>query len=179
MILVLMTLLGCTAGGAADDSGSASSTAADGGTGTGLDGGSQGDQAVIEVTGDASVDLDSYVGTERFALTDATGTELCAIRVDLASTATRDDCPDCVWAFDVAATGSTVELDQRCADGGLVAKDLAATPRAYGYAEEYIGHSSVLMVDVDGRWQGVAYAGWDQASGAFSYTYDQEELTLP
>lgn len=185
MLLAVITLLACTGGDLSDDTGGDDTGSGDTGSGdtAGGDGGAATARAVIEVLGDAVVDAgssaQSYAGNERVQLTADDGTLLCAIELALASVAPREDCSACLWAFDIEATSAEVQLDERCADADLGADALAATPRSYGYAEEYIGHSNALLFYLEGRWQGVAYASWDEASGALSYGWEQERVELP
>lgn len=179
MIAILSLLLACTGASPGGDTGPGGDGGSDGG-GTGTDGGAT-TPALLRAVGEATVGSAGYQGTERLELVldKGQGDVVCAIEVPVQDTAPRSDCSQCTWAYDLSGGEATVSLDERCADAGLDAASASARPRSYGFAQEFIGHSDVLMVDLDDRWQGVAYAGWDQGSGAFSYTWELGPVVLP
>lgn len=188
MSLVLVLFLAC---GGGDDSGfawpdgggDAGSGDAGSGDAGGDGGGTTGDQALLRAVGQATVGDPGFSGTERLLLLPKGQSDeaasLCTISVTLTQAGERSDCGECVWAYDLLASDPQVEVDGRCDDAGLDADSVVGVPRAYGYAEEYIGHSSVLMVELDGLWQGITYATWDEDSGALSYDWDQDWIELP
>ena len=104
------------------------------------------------------------------------GDVLCRVEVTLTSTASRDDCGDCLWAWDLVVDEATIAAEGGvgCSAFGHDAAAVAAmagTTRAYGYAEEYVGHADMLMIWVDG-WQGASFATWHPDSGALDYGWD-------
>jgi len=108
---------------------------------------------------------------------DGDGAVLCRVSCALTSTAPRDDCDDCVWAFDLVVSDAVVaeETDVGCAAFGYDADAVEAmngTARSYGYAEEYVGHADMLMVYEADRWQGLAFATYSPASGELTYHWE-------
>lgn len=127
--------------------------------------------------GEATV-LGDYQGTETLKAVDdeGDGATVCAISYALASTATRADCPNCVWAFDLlsSAAAITVGDEASCLDlfglGVDSVSDLDGDTPAYGFDPDYVGHDEVLMVDIGG-WAPVSQAAWDDATGALTYAW--------
>jgi len=118
----------------------------------------------------------SLTGTEQlyFIADEGDGEDLCRIQYEVTSTGIRDDCDICNetdddgepygWAFDV--TFSNPEITAESSPGCLATlgydksnvTDIAGETRGMGYTPEYIGHASVIMIDVDGVWTAVANA---------------------
>jgi len=129
--------------------------------------------------GAATVTEDSYVGSEDlyFAADYGEGEDICRIRYPLVSVAVREDCEDCVWAFDLVLGApellsethpgclSTVGVD------GAALDDLEGTAVSYGYNPDYFGHIQVLRVEQVGSWDSAGHASWDEGSGAFDYDW--------
>jgi len=181
LLSMLLTLGGCTGSSAADDD--------DSGTG-GSDDDTSGDdddvatRAVLSYEGSAQIDQGSYVGTEDLVLVsdEGMGDELCRVSYTLTSTAERDDCSACSWAFDLVVSGPaiTAEAGVGCAAFGYTTADITSldgSTRAYGYAEEYVGHANMLMVHDGSLWQGLSFATFDEPSGGLSYGWDDAYVT--
>ncbi len=138
------------------------------------------DEGLLGREGTATVLNDSYEGTEDlfFATEYGLGEDLCRIRYSLSTVAVRDDCEDCVWAFDlqVGAPELIAEAGPGClatvgVDGATLA-GLEGTVVAYGYNPDYFGHIQVLYVEQEGAWGSVGHASWDSGSGEFSYDWE-------
>ena len=165
---------GADGGGA--DGGGADGGGSDGGgsDGGGSDGGSD-EPALLSFGGEASVEpLDSYEGSHRVFLTadKGDGDLLCEVEVVLSAEGVRSDCKECDWAFDLVVTDASSVVDLRCDAIGLDASAVAAlvgTVRSYGFIPEYFGHAPTLMMDSDGTWVPLAYAAFDDTTGALSY----------
>ena len=140
----------------------------------------------------------SLTGTEQFYFIadEGDGDDICRIQYDVVSTATRDDCDICNetdddgepygWAFDVTFSNPeiTAESDPGCLatlgyDKSNLA-DISGQTRGLGYTPEYIGHASVILIDLDGVWTAVANAefveeidndGQPTGVGALSYEW--------
>ena len=128
--------------------------------------------------GTATVDGHGYQGQEAvlFIADQGMGEELCRIEYEVSGTGVREDCEDCVWAFDLQAGAPTVVIEDRCADVGWDASAVAAIEGSwicYGFAREYIGHADALLVFESDGWGPVAYASWDEPTGAFNYEWDR------
>ncbi len=137
------------------------------------------DDALYGYLGEAVVDpLTGYDGHEDlyYIADSGAGADLCRVRVTLTSTAVRDDCADCEWAFDLHAEDPQVIAESAvgCAGVGVdeAAIDALAVPRGYGYAREYFGHNDVLMVEQKGVWTAVNFADWNEGSGALAYDWE-------
>ena len=131
-------------------------------------------------SGTAVVGEDSYSGTEELYFTSeyGEGDDLCRIRYSLSYVATRTDCDDCEWAFDLVLTDpelvtevgkpdclSTVGVDSSALD------TLNNTTVSYGYNPDYIGHVQVLFVETDSGWVPADHCSWDASAGALSYDW--------
>lgn len=138
--------------------------------------------------GDASVDATSYVGTESWYFVEDEvdgGQDLCRITYTLTSTAVREDCADCTWAFDLVVSGAAVVAESGPGCLALSGYDAATVSAldgqvvSHGYNPDYFGHRAVLMMDTGGGdWRGVASADW--TDGIFTYdrldgTFEYEE----
>jgi len=173
LLLAWLTLLapGCPSGddddcAADDDSMSDDDVTDDGG------------MAVQRFEGTATVDGTAYAGTEALILTadQGAGAELCRIEYVLTSTAVRDDCGECLWAFDLALTEAIVTRQSGvgCEAFGYDAAAVAAlgdAPRSYGYAEEYLGHANMLMY-FDQSWQALSFATFSLETNTLAYGWD-------
>jgi hypothetical protein len=136
-------------------------------------------RALLRYEGSARVDAGSYAGGETLVLEagEGSGAELCRVSYTLTSTALRDDCAVCEWAFDLVLTDPVIvsESGVGCGPFGYSAEDVAALDglsRAYGYAEEYVGHASMLMAHDGSLWQGLSFATFVPETGDFSYGWD-------
>lgn len=141
---------------------------------------SDGEMALVGYFGRALVQTLGYAGTEElyFSPHGGVGLDLCRIRYSLVSTAVRDDCEDCVWAFELSATepeiiaGSAGDCEALGYDAVAI-DELLSRPRAYGYAPEYYGHANVLLVSNNtGGWDVVSFAAWSDGGGQFSYNWE-------
>jgi len=135
--------------------------------------------------GEAIADAATYDGWEElfFIADGGEGDDLCRIRYDLDSVAPRDDCDlplgDCAWGHDLVLSDVEIvaESDVGCAGFGYDAAALAVLEEgevSYAYIPEYSGHPDVMaMYDEAGAaWQVVAFASWDEGSGAFNYDWE-------
>jgi hypothetical protein len=158
------TLLGATCGQqpAADDS-----TEPAGTLGVGL----------RHFSGQATVDqgAGSYEGSEvfHFGADQGRGDDLCRIAYAMDAVAPRQDCADCLWAFDLTSSGAVIEAEsgQGCAGLGLTASDFDGAGFSYGYAASAGSYESVLMYQVGSYgWYPVSFAGWSEPG--FSYDWE-------
>ena len=140
----------------------------------------QAEQALLRFDGNADVDLVAYQGSEDMAYIAnlGGGPDVCRIRVDLSSTATRDDCTGCSWAFDLVVSNVevTAESDPGCEAFGLGAAEIAAlegSTRAYGYIFEYLGHADVVMDYRKDTWEVLSFATWSDTTDALDYGWDE------
>jgi hypothetical protein len=143
----------------------------------------------------------SLAGIEQlsFIADEGDGEDLCRIQYEVTSTAIRDDCEICNetddddepygWAFDV--TFSNPEITAESSPGCLATlgydksniTDISGETRGMGYTPEYIGHASVIMIDVDGIWTAVANAEFveevdkttKKPTGVGELTYDWQD----
>jgi hypothetical protein len=143
-------------------------------------------QAVITREGYALVDPGvNYAGVENFVVTGAygDGDEICVLHTTLTSTASRPDCVDCEWAFDLIRSGSTIVSDVDGACLAVVGVDestvstLDGDVLSYGYESKLAGHSPALMVHLGGSWVPATYAEYDEV--AQTLTYDWSEGYYP
>lgn len=136
-------------------------------------------RALLAFEGSAMVDAGGYAGTEALVIEadEGAGAELCRVTYTLTSTAVREDCDLCDWAYDLVVSNPAVvtESGVGCGPFGYSADDLAAldgSARSYGYVEEYIGHASMLMVHTGTLWEGISYATFFEETGDLSYGWD-------
>lgn len=136
-------------------------------------------RALLGYEGAAVVDAGSYAGTEVLVIEadEGMGGELCRVSYALTSTAARDDCDACAWAFELVVSDVTIvyEGGVGCGPFGYSTDDLVAldgSTRSYGFAEEYIGHASMLMVHDGNLWQGLSFATFIEETGDLSYGWD-------
>ncbi len=136
-------------------------------------------RALLRYEGSAMVDAGSYAGDEILVLEadEGAGDELCRVSYTLTSTAQRDDCAVCDWAFDLVLSDPTIvyESGVGCGPFGYAAEDVAALdgePRSYGYAEEYVGHASMLLAHDGSLWEGLSFATYVPETGDFSYGWE-------
>ncbi len=164
---------GGSADGGASDGGASDGGSADGGADD-TGGSATGASFLI---GEATAGPDGYTGTEDWVFIgdDGEGEEFCRIRTTLSVAAVRDDCEDCDWAYDLVRGDAEVLTDTGpgclalAGYDATTVSDLDGTTVAYGYSPDYFGHAEVLMGVVDGAWTALAFATWDEATGAFSY----------
>ena len=137
-------------------------------------------QGLLGRVGTGTVLVGSYEGSEDLFFTrdHGQGEDICRIRYSLTSIALRDDCDDCVWAFDLQLGPAELvaEADPGClatvgVDGSTLA-GLEGTVVSYGYNPDYVGHIRVLYVEQGGEWGSVGHAEWESSSGAFSYEWE-------
>ena len=162
------------------DSGETGETGETGDTGetneTG-DTGLVGDEGLLSWVGDATIG-DGWEGSEsvRFVAQSGLGDTLCDVRYPVTSLRVRDDCADCVVAYDVVFGAPEVLTDTACAAAGYDAATIAAgegEERAYGFALDYVGHANVLMRYEDERWQAVSFVDWNEAKERIVYNWEQ------
>jgi len=127
-------------------------------------------------TGLATID-GAYTGWEAFAFTSeqGQGQDLCQIRYQMVDTAPRSDCPDCLWAFDLASSAAGIEEESGagCVGLGVTTDTFEGLHYSYGYAEVSGGYEQVLMYQVgDYGWYPVCYATWDEPR--FQYDWEME-----
>ncbi len=167
MTFHLLGLLACSGG---------STTPADSGTVTVTD--TEPPQGLLVRSGSATVS-DSYTGSEqlRFTGDEGAGELLCELVFELTSTTVRDDCEDCLWAFDLVLSGAQVLVDEAGACLALHGVDASTvstwdgTTRSYGYNDDYVGHAKVLMFDDGEAWIPVTMVTWDADAGSLSYDW--------
>ncbi len=169
---MLPVLLACAA--PADDSGTDDSGTDDSGTDdSGTDDSGTG---LLVFAGAATVGAD-YLGTEQIRFGPTTGGDpLCVIDIPVSSVGIREDCAECLWAFDLTFSTPTVLIDTHCAAIGYDEAAIAAitgSRRACGFADEYLGHAEALLVETDGAWEPVSFADWSPVNGALSYAWEQ------
>ncbi len=176
---LLLLALACGGGDKDDSAAPEGDTDADTDTDTDTDTDADSDiTTMLVVLGEATTDGASYEGQEAVVLlADAgMGEELCRIEYAVSGSNLRDDCEDCVWAFDLQRGAATVVVEDRCAEVGWDAATIAAVENSwvvYGFATEAIGHADALMVFDADAWGSVAYASWDDSTGAFDYEWDR------
>ena len=175
LLLTLVGLLGCPTGDDDDSTVGDDDTAADDDDAT--------PRAMLSFSGTAVVDPVSFAGEEELTVVadEGAGDELCRVTYSLHSTGGRADCTECDWAFDLEVSDAVIaaESDVDCATFGYGADEVAAmngTTRAYGFAAEYIGHASTLMVHEGGVWQGQCFATFVEGTGDLSYSWDDAYL---
>ena len=115
-------------------------------------------------SGSATVDSD-YDGVEVLTWRDGDAV-LCELSYTLTSTAPRDDCDSCTWAFDLEVGAVEGANDQNCFDEDVQ----PGSTRSYGFDPDYVGHGKALMVHQDGAWIGVSFATYED--GSFGYDWD-------
>ena len=155
--------------GAESDTGDTADSAGD------TDTGEPAGDGLLRFAGSATV-LDSFVGSETvsFLAEDGAGAAVCEVELTLESTGTRDDCMDCIWAYDVEVTAVETTVDTACAAIGFDdAEALVGVSRGMGFDPEYMGHAPALIVDAGtGSWIVFGYAEWDETTGALTYNRD-------
>ena len=123
---------------------------------------------------------DTFRGQEeRYLIGDeGYGDDVCRVRYSLNVIGEpRTDCPNCSWAFDLQIADASIiaESESGCTDSslaldGTAISELNGQQTAYGYVEEYMGHSSVIMrANLKGQWEAIAFASWNPKTGEFSY----------
>ncbi len=174
LLAVLGGLLGCPAGDDDDSAAGDDDTSGDDDAAP---------RAMLSFSGAAVIDPVSFAGVEELFIVDeeGAGDELCRVTYSLTSTGGRADCAECDWAFDLEVSDAVIvsEGGAGCATFGYGADVVAAldgSTRAYGFAEEYIGHASTLMVYEGGMWQGQCFATFVEDSGDLSYSWDDAYL---
>ena len=164
---------GCSGGDTDTDSG---------GTDSGLSTPPTG-EALVLASGEGTQLDGHYSGTEVLTVVSdrGQGVEVCRVEYTLASVGTRDDCDDCVWALDLVIDDvvPVSEVGTSCLPIEQEIAALQGSSASYGFAREHIGHADALMSPVDDRWTAVAFAGWDEATGAFLYDWERGLVELP
>jgi hypothetical protein len=139
-------------------------------------------QSMVGYDGEATAGYDGYDGWEEHFKTadEGLGDDICRIRYELhAKGDPRTDCPNCIWAWDVELTGAAIaaESGEGCAGAfGITAKnvgDLDGTSIGIGFNPDYYGHAAVFLRDEGSGWAVADWAQWDEATGAFSYHWNQ------
>ncbi len=138
-------------------------------------------QGLVVRVGQAQTDGSAYSGTEDWVLyaEEGLGAELCRVRFDVSLVSTSAGCSECLWAVDVLLEDPVLVVGEDCAPMGVNPDDLGPLDeqaRSQGYAEEYIGHANVLMVQADPLWEAVCFATWDGTS--FDYEWEQGFVDL-
>jgi hypothetical protein len=130
---------------------------------------------------DVGVSLTSYRGfEERYLMTsDDDPMDLCRVRYELYAVGEPSiACTACVWDVVVERRNPrvVVDVDDACANSDLALDETgiaagAGTRVAYGYVNEFIGHSNVLMRFNQelGVWEAVTFANWSEETGEFFY----------
>jgi hypothetical protein len=138
-------------------------------------------QGMCGVSGEAEVTTTSFVGFEEHYLIEEedSSADRCRVRYALHSVGTPAvPCDACVWSFIVEKTTPQVitDLEGACAKSTLGLDDNAIASMdgeriAYGYVEEYVGHSNVLMRlnDTAQAWEAVTFAFWDETTTILYY----------
>jgi hypothetical protein len=134
--------------------------------------------------GSATVDAAGYGGTEeQYLIADqGAGADVCRIRSQVTSTAPRDDCAECDWAWDLTTSATAIVAQSDVGCSGTLGVDettvsqLDGRTLSYGYVDEYFGHASVMLVDDQGTWVVVSSARYD--AGISLFEYDWEDATI-
>lgn len=168
-------------GGTGSDGGSDGGTSGDGGSDGGSDGGAAEEDGLLTWEGEATLGA-NWTGQESIVLRGdgGLGDTHCSVRYAVTSTAEADDCPQCLYAYEVVLGPATVEIDRACEQAGVDAATVAAiegTVRAYGLALDYLGHSNALLVRDGAAWAPVAFVDWNSTSLTLSYQWDQGYVT--
>jgi len=118
----------------------------------------------------------SYEGFEDLYImtADDDPVDVCRVRYPLRAVARPAvPCAICEWAVVVEKGNPEVMVDRHdaCANSDLGLDDAAIAAGvgdriAYGYADESVGHASILMRynPANGRWEEYTVSNWDQAS---------------
>ena len=136
---------------------------------------------VCGMSGEGTVTVEGFTGFEEVYLIgdEGLGDDLCRIRSPLTavgSPTTSCDACEFAFVFERGVSSVVVDIDDACASSAL-SMDVAGiegmigTTVSYGFASEYVGHSSVLMLldDTTDTWQAVAFASYNDTTGAFGY----------
>ncbi len=121
-----------------------------------------------------------FQGTEeRYLIADeGYGADICRISYTLRVIgAPRTDCSLCEWAFDLEINDDVLVVAEEqtgCAGSSLGFDEatIAGLPGelvSYGYVDEYMGHSSVLMQYRNDQWEAVTFASWNSDTGEINY----------
>ena len=138
-----------------------------------------GSEGLLVRVGTLVYDGSAITGEERLTLIGDSGygAAVCTLHYSVASTAARNDCTGCIWAFDVVYSAASVEID----DGACLAAtsydaaniaDLDGVTGTRGYNPDYVGHAEVVMSQVDGAWAAVTYGDYDPATGTLTYEWE-------
>ncbi|MCP4606405.1 MAG: hypothetical protein GY847_38840 [Proteobacteria bacterium] len=129
--------------------------------------------------GTGIVTADTFQGTEERYLIDDNDEDICRVRYELSVVGEpRTDCELCDWAFDLEISDKiemVAEAESGCEMSSLELDEEAISAMigrriSYGYVDEYMGHSSVIMQYGDsGQWEAVTFASWNSESGELSY----------
>ncbi len=126
--------------------------------------------------GDATFSGAALNGSEDFAFYRfESETDICVFSYDIDSSAQRDDCASCDWAFTVDASNTTNPVTDACAAIEAVGvTDLTSFSADgdqynYGYSADYNGYGEVLFYYFSGYgWYAIATAGL----AGDNFTYD-------
>lgn len=136
---------------------------------------------VCGTSGEGTVMSGDFSGFEDVYLIgdEGLGDDVCRIRFTLTTVgAPVTSCDTCEFAFvlERGAPSVVVDADGACANsaldmGAAGIEAMIGTTVSYGYVSEYVGHSNVLMLldDATDTWQAVAFASYDDTTGAFLY----------
>lgn len=200
--MIGLLLLACTAPKPVDDSGAGDSTPAvdsspdsaaetggesaaetgdDTAGDTGEDTGLVGDDGLLAWAGEADV-ADGWDGSESvvFVADVGLGDTLCEVWYPVTGIAPRDDCAECILAWDVVLGAPDVRIDTLCETAGQDAATIAAREgetRSYGIALDFLGHSNVLMLDDGGVWKAVTFVDWNGEAMTVSYQWEQAVIS--
>ncbi len=146
------------------------------------DAGPEGDSesGAVPETSQATIAYDGY--EDLYILTNSDDpADVCRVRYPLTAVADPSiPCDFCEWSVVVEKGDPEVVLDEHgaCAnsDLSLTEAEMAAAVGeriAYGFAREYVGHTSILMRynEDAGQWGGSATANWDPETGELSYDH--------
>jgi hypothetical protein len=137
---------------------------------------------LLLVIGEAVVG-ETFQGTETIELRsdNGVGKTVCTIRQSLDSVASRGDCDECSWAFDVVWGPVAVLEDACCDEVGYDAPAIAAQKgitRSYGLCPQCFGHADMLLSFRKGDWTPLAYATWSEKSGTLGYEIEGGYVTF-
>lgn len=123
----------------------------------------------------------SYQGFEEVYITtgDDDPVDVCRIRYELRAVGEPSSaCAECSWDVLIERRNPSVivDVDHACANSDLAldAAGVAAfegEPVEYGYVDEFMGHSNVLVrLNRDrGTWEAVTFANWSETTGDLFY----------
>ena len=121
---------------------------------------------------------DDYQGVEEsyFVADRGDGTDVCRVSYVLQSVGERPDCgageDTCDWAFDIELSAAALvgEADPGCAGVGIDPLAFDGLVVSYGFIADYYGHTSVLVVELEGVWTATSFASF--RGEAFEYDWE-------